>query len=69
MNIGDLVTFKDSMSTGDTSNWGIGLVIGFVDSGLPNHYPWIVVFWGKWKATSRGPSHYFKGVDNENKER
>jgi hypothetical protein len=44
------------------SHWGIGIVVGFVDSGFPNCYPWVKVHFGKWNCTNQSPVNYFKRI-------
>lgn len=63
MNIGDLVKYAEGMPQNNIpGKWGFGLVIGFVESGMPNHYPWILVYWGAWNHTSQGPVSYFEVI-------
>ena len=57
MKVGDLVEHKNGFN-----EWGVGIVLGFVDSGFPNHYPWIEIHWGKWKRTNQGPMSYYRKV-------
>ena len=64
MKKGDLVIHNNQCF--NQQDWGRGVVLGFVDSGMPNHLPWAVVHWGKWNKTSQGPVTYFK-VINENR--
>ena len=63
MKIGDLVKYNKGVPSGNiVGNYGLGLIIGFVDSGMPNHVPWIKVYWGKWESTTQGPPCYFKVI-------
>ena len=39
-----------------------GLIIGFVDSGIPNNHLWVHVYWGAWNHTSQGPTSYFEVI-------
>ena len=64
MNVGDLVIHKDQRF--NQQDWGRGIILGFVHSGLPNNLPWVVIHWGKWNKTSQGPVTYFE-VINENR--
>jgi|TARA_B100000035_G_scaffold284819_1_gene267986 hypothetical protein len=57
MQVGDLVEYKKD------KNWGIGIVVEFIDSGLMNHYPWIKVHWSRWNRTNQGPVDYYKKVN------
>ena len=61
MNVGDLVMHNHKKF--NQQDWGRGIVVCFVDSGLPNHYPWVVVHWGKWNKTSQGPLSYFEVIN------
>ena len=61
MNVGDLVMYRDQKF--NRQDWGRGIVICFVDSGLMNHYPWAVIHWGKWNKTSQGPVTYFEVIN------
>ena len=56
MKVGDLVEYKND------KRWGIGIIVRFLDSGFPNHYPWIEIYWGKWKRTNQGPMSYYRKV-------
>jgi len=56
MKKGDLVEYKND------KRWGIGIIVRFLDSGFPNHYPWIEIYWGKWKRTNQGPMSYYRKV-------
>ena len=56
MKVGDLVEYKND------KRWGIGIIVRFLDSGCPNHYPWIEIYWGKWKRTNQGPMSYYRKV-------
>ena len=56
MQIGDLVEYEKD------TNWGIGIIVGFVDSGFPNCYPWAKVHFCKWNCTNQSPVNYFKKV-------
>jgi hypothetical protein len=56
MKVGDLVEYKND------KRWGIGIIVRFLDSGFPNHYPWIEIYWGKWKRTNQGPISYYRKV-------
>ena len=64
MKLGDLVKYTGGVPYGNfRGNYGLGLVIGFVDSRLPNHETWIKVYWGKWESTSQGPPCYFEVIE------
>jgi len=56
MKVGDLVEYKND------KRWGIGIIVRFLDSGIPNHYSWIEIYWGKWKRTNQGPISYYRKV-------
>ena len=56
MKIGDLVEYEKD------THWGVGIIIGFVDSGLPNHYPWVKVHFGKWNCTNPSPVNYLRRI-------
>jgi len=56
MNKGDLVEMKSRPAV------GVGIIIGFEDIGIPNHYPWVKVYWGKCNRIDTGPMSYFSKV-------
>ena len=57
MQIGDLVKYEN-----EDSHWGVGIIIGFIDSGLPNHYPWVEVHFGKWNCINPSPVNYLRRI-------
>ena len=66
MNVGDLVKLNLGSPSGLApamhGEWGFGLVIGFVESNIPNHPPWVKVYWGALNHTSKGPTSYYKVI-------
>jgi hypothetical protein len=56
MKIGDLVEYEKD------THWGIGIVVGFVDSGFPNCYPWAKVYFCKWNCTNQSPVNYLRRI-------
>ena len=63
MNVGDIVKYSGSVLREDYSDsYGSGMVVDFVESGLPNHFPWIKIYWGAWNCITQGPPADFEVI-------